>query len=101
MSRSSPPPGLRRRRLLKSTPPETPEAYGYLWWVTDVGGDPAYFAFGLGGQMIAVVPDRDLVVVLATEFDQRDIHRINKAVQPSGAIRMVEESIAPQFATAD
>lgn len=77
------------------------DAYGYLWWVGDVGDDPAYFAFGLGGQMIAVVPDRDLVVVLATEFDERDHLRFMKAFRPSGAILMVEESIAPRFATAD
>jgi hypothetical protein len=51
--------------------------------------------------MIAVVPDRDLVVVLATEYDECDDLRFDKALQPSAAILMVEESIAPQFATAD
>jgi len=45
--------------------------YGYLWWTTEANapGDmlhadvPIYYASGLGGQKIIVLPDRDLVVV--------------------------------------
>jgi CubicO group peptidase (beta-lactamase class C family) len=45
--------------------------YGYLWWTAEANapGDmlhadvPIYYASGLGGQMIIVLPDRDLVVV--------------------------------------
>ena len=32
--------------------------YGYLWWLTE----NAYLALGLGGQIIAVFPDQQLVV---------------------------------------
>jgi Cu-Zn family superoxide dismutase len=37
--------------------------YGYLWWVTNVAGFPAFFALGYGSQVIYVVPGLDLVVV--------------------------------------
>jgi CubicO group peptidase (beta-lactamase class C family) len=43
----------------------TPEQYGYQWWVTTADGHPAYAAMGFGGQLIEVVPDLDLVVVVA------------------------------------
>ncbi len=39
--------------------------YGYQWWVTDATGYPAFYALGYGGQYIYVVPDLDLVVVVA------------------------------------
>lgn len=41
-------------------------AFGYFWWVTEVSGLPAYFALGLGSQVIYVVPDLDLVAVATT-----------------------------------
>jgi CubicO group peptidase (beta-lactamase class C family) len=41
--------------------------YGYQWWVTTADGVPAYAALGSGGQVIAVVPSRGLVVVF--QFD--------------------------------
>lgn len=75
------------------------EAYGYMWWVTEVDGDPAYLAYGYGGQMIEVVPDRDLVVVLASEPDWRDAVARNEAVYPGEATEMVSSLIAPRFAS--
>ena len=35
--------------------------YGYLWWLKDESGT-VYRASGLGGQVIAVFPDYDLVI---------------------------------------
>ncbi len=37
--------------------------YGFLWWLDTFEGYPIYFAQGLGGQHIVVVPDLDAVVV--------------------------------------
>ena len=39
-------------------------SYGYQWWITIVGDQPAFLASGYGGQIIGVVPALDLVVVL-------------------------------------
>ena len=44
----------------------TPEQYGYQWWVTTADGHRAYAAMGYGGQLIEVVPDLDLVAVVAS-----------------------------------
>ena len=43
--------------------------FGYQWWITEADGEPAYFAWGRGGQLLEVVPSRSLVVVVASEFD--------------------------------
>lgn len=37
--------------------------YGFLWWLDTFESHPLYFAQGLGGQHIVVVPDLDAVVV--------------------------------------
>ena len=39
-------------------------SYGYQWYLTLVGGHPAFLASGFGGQIIGVVPSLDLVLVL-------------------------------------
>lgn len=42
--------------------------YGYLWWVNQqTFGQPAYYASGLGGHKLHVLPEADMVVV----------HRVN------------------------
>ncbi len=44
-------------------------SYGYQWYITMVGGQPAFLASGFGGQIIGVVPSLDLVVVLKYEAE--------------------------------
>ena len=44
-------------------------SYGYQWYITLVGGHPAFLASGYGGQIIGVVPSLDLVVVLKYEAE--------------------------------
>lgn len=36
--------------------------YGYGWWIRQLDGHPAFYAWGYGGQFIFVVPTLDLVV---------------------------------------
>ncbi len=43
--------------------------YGYEWWVTEADEEPAYFAWGGGGQLLEVVPSLSLVVVVASEIE--------------------------------
>lgn len=45
-------------------------AYGFQWWVTNGAGYEAFFALGFGGQYIYVVPDLELVVVVAAGFGE-------------------------------
>jgi CubicO group peptidase (beta-lactamase class C family) len=45
------------------------DQYGYHWWVTEVDGQPAFAAAGVGGQLVAVVPALDLVVVVSSIAD--------------------------------
>lgn len=52
--------------------------YGYGWWMREIAGCQAYYAWGFGGQFIILVPDLDLVVVstsAATVGDERRSHR--------------------------
>lgn len=52
--------------------------YGYGWWIQDIGGHRACFAWGFGGQYIMVFPSRDLVVTATsstTISDERHGHR--------------------------
>jgi CubicO group peptidase (beta-lactamase class C family) len=44
-------------------------AYGYQWWLASVDQHPAVAAFGYGGQLIAVVPELDLVVAISSRTD--------------------------------
>lgn len=45
--------------------------YGYLWWLSPTPGNQrAFSALGFGGQAIYVVPDLDLVVVIASNQDK-------------------------------
>jgi CubicO group peptidase (beta-lactamase class C family) len=42
--------------------------YGLMWWLeTTPSGGSAYSAEGFGGQLIVVVPERRLVVVVASQ----------------------------------
>jgi CubicO group peptidase (beta-lactamase class C family) len=64
------------------------QSYGYQWWVTTAGQDPAYAAVGFGGQLIEVVPRRKLVIVFSSEI----------GAAPVGTARLeflASETIAP------
>ena len=70
--------------------------YGYEWWVTEADGEPAYQALGFGGQLIEVVPNRDLVVVMATEIDPS--RAPGSGFSPTLLGQVVNDTIAPAVA---
>jgi CubicO group peptidase (beta-lactamase class C family) len=65
------------------------EEYGYLWWVGEADGSPAFMAVGYGGQLVEVVPDRDLVVVVSTDVVE------NAQVDHGYTTSLVDGVIAP------
>ncbi|CUB09996.1 Putative penicillin-binding protein PbpX [Bacillus cereus] len=42
--------------------------YGYLWWLREEDGIFSYCAMGDGGNMICCIPEKELVVVIASEI---------------------------------
>jgi len=53
-----------------SVSPHTP-GYGYQWWLQDVNDVFAFSAVGQGGQHIICIPQKDLVVVVASKPGSR------------------------------
>ena len=56
------------------------QEYGYGWWMRELAGHRAYFAWGFGGQYIFVIPSLELVVVStssSTVAEDRRSHRRN------------------------
>jgi len=71
-------------------------SYGYLWWTgAEADGAAAYLAWGHGGQLIEVVPERQLVVVMASDVDLRN--SADYAMNPSRGTQLVDEVVAPAF----
>jgi CubicO group peptidase (beta-lactamase class C family) len=59
--------------------------YGYLWWTKPIrDGSPAYFAAGYQSQIILNLPDRNLVMALASA-----------STPPGGAAKFINEVVLP------
>ena len=72
------------------------ELYGYGWWIREMAGVPAYYAWGFGGQFIFVVPALDLVVVSTSSVAVSDDRRTHRRTVDD----LVEQSIISPMAAA-
>jgi CubicO group peptidase (beta-lactamase class C family) len=75
---------------VEAGPGELSDGYGYQWWVTEVDGSPVAYALGTGGQTVAVVPDRGLVVAVSTEALFSGPRPLSTSVGPDLVARLVE-----------
>jgi CubicO group peptidase (beta-lactamase class C family) len=60
--------------------------YGYLWWLREEDSVFAYLAMGDGGNIICCVPEKDLVVAIASKIVMKPRDRwllIKKCIIPS------------------
>lgn len=65
--------------------------YGYLWWVTEIRGQAAFYAAGHGEQYVYIIPGLDTVIVLTGDdaVEARDYQ---------GHRALIEEWIVPILA---
>lgn len=62
------------------------DAYGYMWWVSNVDGYLAYYACGFGGQYIYIIPELDIVFVSTASpyaAHQENKNLVKKFIIPS------------------
>jgi CubicO group peptidase (beta-lactamase class C family) len=74
--------------------PRSGQLYGLGWWIREIHGRPAYYAWGYGGQYIFVVPDAELVIVAtssSTVAEERRDHRMSLQ-------DLIEQLVARRFA---
>ena len=78
--------------------PPVKSAYGYQWWINDTGTDPAaFFAAGHKGQLIYVVPNRDLAFSVAADSIPGGSRKFIDNVVLPAAIRLSQpvQCVAP------
>ena len=83
------------RQVATAGPVKLGDGYGYFWWTGTADHDDAYRALGYGGQLIEVVPDRDLVVVTTTELrlDDPTSHGVNL----DALTTMIDDAVVSAF----
>ena len=71
------------------------DGYGYQWWTGTVDGNEVFRAMGSGGQVIEVVPDRNLVVVATTEVRLDDA--TSQGIDPNSLVAVIEDGVVSRF----
>ena len=65
--------------------------YGYLWWVNPVQSEASYAAMGAFGQLVVVVPERRLVVTVASRTDPQE------SAGPEDLMSLVSDVVLPEL----
>jgi CubicO group peptidase (beta-lactamase class C family) len=74
--------------------------YGYGWWIRELGGRQAFYAWGYGGQFIFVVPSLELVVVTTSASSVATERREHLEGIYDIVSRLIIEPLARQASTA-
>jgi CubicO group peptidase (beta-lactamase class C family) len=64
--------------------------YGYQWWTMSEQGHRGFAAIGLGGQLVEVIPDLDVVVVMTSEVSTAEDARAG-----GDSLAMVGDVVVP------
>ncbi|MEN8904522.1 MAG: serine hydrolase [Clostridiales bacterium] len=56
------------KKWVKNSITNTENHYGYLWWIVDEPELSAYCALGDGGNVIFCIPDKSMVIAIASKF---------------------------------
>lgn len=59
--------------------------YSRLWWIQDAPSAKAFFAWGFGGQFIYVLPEKNLVIVITTNWI--------KSAEAGGSYAITQEAL--------
>ncbi|RAN77382.1 serine hydrolase [Bacillus sp. SRB_331] len=60
---------------VKESTAMNPNQYGYLWWLREEDAIYSYCAMGDGGNMVCCIPEKELVVVIASEIVPEAVDR--------------------------
>ena len=85
---------MRSRPQATGTRRGADRAYGYGWWVRDLYGYDAFYAWGYGGQFIYVVPGLRLVTVMTSSPNPGQGLRAHRR----SLYRLMEDEIVPTVA---
>ena len=66
--------------------------YGYLWWLGEINKNKLFLAYGYAGQLIAVFPDLDLIIVTTTENKVTPTEARNQEIK---MFNFISENILP------
>jgi CubicO group peptidase (beta-lactamase class C family) len=74
--------------------PRNDRPYGYGWWIEDLAGHRACYAWGFGGQYIFVVPDLEMVVVTTSSASAGEDRRGHRSAIFDLVERLIIEPLA-------
>jgi len=77
------------------SPREFGRSYGYGWWIRDMAGHTANYAWGYGGQFIFVIPELDLVTVVTSRSDVDDGNERRSGLR--SIYNLVEDFVIPSL----